>query len=296
MASELGGFWSDFTGAGIVELGFWVAQNHNMIIKRTMKGEMQNLKRCKLEEEDKDCAYSAIQKKQRVNGFCSLGDGEDWTNGSGEVYSNSNSTELNAASIKASPLLRSSRGRVQVLPSRFSDSVLDTWTYKGNGRIKIEDKRSEFEDIGMGFVKQGGKGKENKCGSKSSVCFQYSAETELGGLDPNAFDYEKHANSFKSIKTTVSGSRSMLVKQKTESKKRKDVYKLEDFALGDIVWAKCGKRYPAWPAVVIDPILQAPKSVLSCCVPGAICIMFFGYSKNGKQRVNFSTHLLCVVI
>ncbi|KAJ1414709.1 Zinc finger, PHD-type [Sesbania bispinosa] len=282
----------------LVELGFWGAHDYEMIIKRNMKAEMLNVKRCKLEE-DEDYEYSAIQKKQRVNGFGSVADGysgsgsSEGSNCGGEVHFNSNSMELNGADIKAPPLLRSSRGRVQMLPARFSDSVLDTWKWKNNGRIKIEDKRSGYEvddnslrDIGLGFEKQG---KRKKCGSKNSHCFPDSAEIEMGGLGFNDFDYEKHANSFKSIKTTVNGGRSLLVKTESNgidenAKRRKDIYKLEDFALGDIVWAKCGKQYPAWPAVVIDPILQAPKSVLNCCVPGAICVMFFGYSKNGKQR------------
>ncbi|XP_061372884.1 histone-lysine N-methyltransferase ATX3-like, partial [Gastrolobium bilobum] len=291
-----------------------------MIVKRIMKTEMQNLKWCKLEEDtnSKDNECSSIQKKRRMNENLSCGSGsrssEGW-NWGGEVHSHghSNSMELNGASRKTlelasesewvrPPLLRSSRGRAQMLPSRFSDSVLDTW--KSNGRVKKDSKRFGFEDdialedIGTGFVKQG---KRNKCGSKSSLCFPYSAEmkaeTESGGLGFNDFDYKK-------LKTTVNGSRSLLVKKESNAsglgfdpegvdlkekpngnaKKREGIYKPEDFALGDVVWAKCGKQYPAWPAVVIDPILQAPKSVLNCCVPGAICVMFFGYSKNGKQR------------
>lgn len=265
-----------------------------MIIKRSMKAEMQSLKRCKLEE-DKDCVNSPIQKKQKVNGIQSTGDSQnlstssrcDLSEGSNlvsEIHSNSNSMELTCASGKAPPLLRSSRGRVQMLPSKFRDSVVLDTRKNNNGRIKrsglgFEDDNT-LEDVGMGFVK---KGNENK-------------------LIDVEFDFEKHAKSFKSIKTTLNGNRSFLVKPESNSfdgngqkaKKRKGIFKLADFALGDIVWAKCGKSYPAWPAVVIDPILQAPKSVLNCCVPGSVCLMFFGYSKNGKQRVNFSRNLICV--
>ncbi|KAK6936693.1 PWWP domain [Dillenia turbinata] len=61
-------------------------------------------------------------------------------------------------------------------------------------------------------------------------------------------------------------------------------YGVDDFAAGDIVWAKSGKREPAWPAIVIDPVSQAPEQVLYACVPGTVCVMFFGYSGNGKQR------------
>lgn len=276
--------------------------NHNMIIKHSLKAELQNLKRCKHEEEEKDRLNSAIQKKQKVNGVDSIANSEDLNiffvsgsgeglncGGGGEVHSNSTSVELNGGSAKAPPLLRSSRGRVQMLPSKFNDSVLlDTWK-NTNRRIKISELGFEGDngsrDTEMRILN---KGKENKCDSKQEIDY---------GFDE--FNYEKHAESFKSIKTTVKGSRLLLVKKESENglvekaKKGKKIFKLEDFHLGDIVWAKCGKSYPAWPAVVIDPILHAPQSVLSCCVPGAICVMFFGYSKNGKQRVNFFNTPLC---
>nr|XP_043620839.1 histone-lysine N-methyltransferase ATX3 isoform X2 [Erigeron canadensis] len=58
---------------------------------------------------------------------------------------------------------------------------------------------------------------------------------------------------------------------------------LQDFLAGDIVWAKCSNRYPAWPAIVIDPIHEAPKAVLNACVPGTVCVMFYGYSKKGQR-------------
>ncbi|KAK7338057.1 hypothetical protein VNO77_18654 [Canavalia gladiata] len=276
-----------------------------MIIKRIMKTGMQNRKRCKMEEvtSSKNYEHSAIQKRRRVNELHSLGDSEDlssgcglWEGSSRASQAHSNSMDLNGTSRKVqdwapplsegvrSPLLRSSRGRAQILPSRFKDSVLDTW--KNNGRVKTEDKRFHRNTLLQDIPKR------NKCDLTDSLCFPYSAETESGGLDFDAFEY-KHVNSVKTIKTTINGSRSLLVKTESNAsalsfdgndEKRKDLYRPEDFALGDLVWAKCGKCYPAWPAVVIDPISQAPKSVLSCCVPGAICVMFFGYSKNGKQR------------
>lgn len=217
-----------------------------------MNTETQDLKSCKLEQD-----HYPFQKKRKVNDFYSLQDLS--SSEKSKVNSNSNSSESEEL---RSPLLRSSRGRRRILPSRFSDSVLHTCKF--NERIKIDNKNSLLEE--------GDNDNETK------------VETELV-----------------SFKTTLNGSRLSLVKKDCytsgissdknangNGKKKKELYKLEDFALNDIVWAKCGKRYPAWPAVVIDPILQAPKSVLNCCVPGAICVMFFGYSKNGKQRVNFS--------
>jgi hypothetical protein len=68
--------------------------------------------------------------------------------------------------------------------------------------------------------------------------------------------------------------------------KKEDLYLPEDFVLGDVVWAKSGKKSPAWPALVIDPLLHAPEVVLNSCVADALCVMFFGYSGGGHNRVN----------
>ncbi|CAD6233268.1 unnamed protein product [Miscanthus lutarioriparius] len=68
------------------------------------------------------------------------------------------------------------------------------------------------------------------------------------------------------------------------SDKKEDFYWPEDFVLGDVVWARSGKKSPTWPALVIDPMLHAPEVVLNSCVPGALCVMFFGYSANGHGR------------
>ncbi|CAI8615703.1 unnamed protein product [Vicia faba] len=276
-----------------------------MTIERDLKSVIQNLKRSKLEEEDRDSASPSLQKKPKANncfggtedliggslcgsteGFnCSAGGGgggEVHSNSDPDFSSNSNSAlmELNAVSGEAPLLPRSSRGRVQKLPTKFNDSVLfDSRKKNTNGGIKrfglgFEVGNSSRES-GSGFGK---KGKEIKCDSKT--------ESDNGFYE---FGCDKNAESFKSIKTTVSGSRLPLVKTESENgfdekgKKEEEVFELEEFGLGDMVWVKCGKSNLAWPAVVIDPISQAPESVLRQCVPGALCVMFFGYS-NQKQR------------
>ncbi|CAO2199578.1 unnamed protein product [Urochloa humidicola] len=66
--------------------------------------------------------------------------------------------------------------------------------------------------------------------------------------------------------------------------KKEDFFWPEDFVLGDVVWAKSGKKCPAWPALVIDPLMHAPEVVLNSCVAGALCVMFFGYSGGGQNR------------
>ena len=59
----------------------------------------------------------------------------------------------------------------------------------------------------------------------------------------------------------------------------------EDFYAGDIVWAKAGRKEPFWPAIVIDPMTQAPELVLRSCIADAACVMFLGYAGNEDQRV-----------
>ncbi|XP_073219890.1 histone-lysine N-methyltransferase ATX3-like isoform X3 [Cicer arietinum] len=275
-----------------------------MIIKRTiMKTETANLKRCKLEELDFEGheGCSGIQKKRKVNAFYSLGDSEHFSSGSGswssevshwssdggggEVEFKSNSAFLNGNTMNKKclvvarpPLLRSSRGRLQTLPSRFNDSVvLDTW--KKNRGMETDDGDSSFEDD-KSFVEDDDKVK------KSDVNYLKTCEVKADEMEGG--DLSSLGRRIVKTESNAFGSglsfEGMEQKPNENVGKRKEVYRPEDFALGDIVWAKCGKRFPVWPAVVIDPFLEAPKSVLSCCVPNALCVMFFGYSKNGTQR------------
>ncbi|KAK7266919.1 hypothetical protein RIF29_19580 [Crotalaria pallida] len=74
-----------------------------------------------------------------------------------------------------------------------------------------------------------------------------------------------------------------VLKQNVE--RRKDgLFGPEDFYAGDIVWAKARKREPFWPAIVIDPMTQAPELVLRSCVPDATSVMFLGFLGSRNQR------------
>ncbi|KAK1376627.1 Histone-lysine N-methyltransferase ATX3 [Heracleum sosnowskyi] len=64
---------------------------------------------------------------------------------------------------------------------------------------------------------------------------------------------------------------------------KKDYYTPQDFSQGDLVWAKCSKRSPAWPAIVIDPLWQAPPGVVKARLPNTICVMFYGYNNKRKR-------------
>ncbi|KAJ6320213.1 hypothetical protein OIU78_015571 [Salix suchowensis] len=205
-------------------------------------------------DEEENFEYEFIPKKRKLNGYNSNPMGiysefDDFSSGSGsfcsggsywasEVQSNSKKRLKKQILVSSrKPISRSSRGRVQILPSRFNDSVVDIW--------KNEECRIDDTDLEIG---------DDEFADKDGEFVPRYGYTGLDKL------------------------------RRERAQKKKDVYRPEDFALGDIVWAKCGKRYPWWPAVVIDPILKAPDAVLSCCVPGALCVMFYGYSKNGTQR------------
>ncbi|KAK7258507.1 hypothetical protein RIF29_24086 [Crotalaria pallida] len=240
---------------------------------------MQNLKRCKLDEREQDAA----QKKQKANELSSnnLNSNDDVS----EIPNSNSNSNLEGKGGNSSEKLIPSQSvrstRRRFVPSKFKDSILDTWKF---GKLcKRGDSSLEQGDSDNGR-------------SSNSTSFPNSEKQKV---DTDLVSSKKTER----VKTSINGSCLSLVKKGSNSttgfssegldhkgsgkKRREDVCKLEDFTWGDIVWAKYGKRCPAWPAVVIDPIVHAPQPVFNCCVPGATCVMFFGYSKNGKQR-NYS--------
>ncbi|KAK3001119.1 hypothetical protein RJ639_022476 [Escallonia herrerae] len=261
-----------------------------MILKPAARLEVPSAEVCKAEgidcqNDDEACCVS--NKKQRTGGYYSVpiracsdevrGDSievevcssvaDSWCTGVVPPYASeieSNST--NRKESNRPPLLKSSRGRVQVLPKRYRDSVIETWK-----KDKLEDDDQNQVDPVLASRKRmqhesgylnGQLSKKLRMEEKENGASMYSS---LSGVDE--------------CLPRLGGER--LGKEKVE--KRKDYYRPEDFLLGDIVWAKCGKKYPAWPAIVIDPLWQAPESVLRACVPGTTCVMFYGFSRNRKR-------------
>lgn len=288
-----------------------------MIVKRPSKLEMPDLKRCDFDDsgfEEDDYGSSVHPKKQRTATLCSVpvdGSGHcdndaprssSFTEGSSMGEETESDSKNNAANSR-----KTSRGRVPVLPSRFNDSVIGS----------LKDSKSKFADIESGLheiylkrrdnkknkvenfrydtylVKK--EFKEEKISLPSYRCHPYCQDAEedgMGCFGLNDFVYRKssinkpliESKEYMPMPQPLSNGKGMVKVQRANTKQKKATYGPEDFSLGDIVWAKSGKRYPAWPAIVIDPMLQAPEAVLSSCIPGAICVMYFGYSKNGKQR------------
>ncbi|XP_059634367.1 histone-lysine N-methyltransferase ATX4-like isoform X2 [Cornus florida] len=309
-----------------------------MIFKRTLKFKMPNLKRC--EAEDFDCedddACSVNPNKQKSSGFYDGfdqihgGNVEDhistvnsWCTGvsydAREVESNSKNHRgrrgMNQNSeVYRPPLFKSSRGRVQVLPSRFNDSVIDSWTKDTSKLDGCQSYSDEDENLmlskerimqknphygGQVFKKQRIEDRVSKHNiDQISVNIDRG---EMGFIGFKDFDTKMHSSSHSSVTSIDEGKFLPLIDiddysprlcnnftgeeklEKEKAGKRKDFFRPGDFILGDIVWAKSGKKSPAWPAIVIDPLWQAPDTVLRACVPGAICVMFFGYSRNRRD-------------
>ncbi|KAB1205032.1 Histone-lysine N-methyltransferase ATX3 [Morella rubra] len=218
------------------------------------------------------------------------------------------STRVVAAEVPRPPLVKTSRGRVQVLPSRFNDSVIENWRKDSKTSLRdyglhedTECKRDKFSfrrpKINSRDVKRAqydGK-TEFKSGKNATLCEEEEERKDEGYV---AFKNYRDIRKYSSSRSTLTSANEQLgedekgqvaeVEERVElfeNGERKDgLFGPEDFYSGDIVWAKPGKKEPYWPAIVIDPMTQAPELVLRSCIADAACVMFFGYSGNENQR------------
>lgn len=318
-----------------------------MIIKRNLKSQMPSLKRCKLGYSAAEDDESSARKKRKTNGYYPLhllgevaagiipvsfhglvgsvaaekGFTASWCTQdscSPEIESKSRGRDSARGKINGKvevqrpPLVRTSRGRVQVLPSRFNDSVIENWRKESKTSLsdyvfdeEVECKKDKFSfrtpktcSINVNKLPN-----EEKIGYRyrkySTLCGDEDGEEE-GYVPCKNFDrkYSSSRSSLTSVheqpvedekcpveaieeRVDLMGGRFL-----DDSDQRKDgLYGPEDFYPGDIVWAKPGKREPFWPAIVIDPLSQAPELVLRACIADAACVMFFGYSGNENNRV-----------
>lgn len=307
-----------------------------MIIKKNLKSQMPSLKRCKFGDSEED--ESSGRKKRRTNGYYPLNllgevaagiipvsfrgllgsvaaekGGFSWCTevscSPDEVESKSKVRESAKpkAEVSRPPLVRTSRGRVQVLPSRFNDSVIENWKKESKTSVRdcnVEDEKTSFKpqkNANQNAKKLRNAERIGYSSKKYSALCEEEEEEEDGYMQFKSFNIRKYNSSSRSTLTSVhehlvEDDKCAVVEIIDEeeddlegavriSKQRKDgLYGPEDFYSGDIVWAKPGKKEPFWPAIVIDPMTQAPELVLRACIPDAACVMFFGYSGNENQR------------
>ncbi|XP_010049124.1 histone-lysine N-methyltransferase ATX4 isoform X2 [Eucalyptus grandis] len=210
--------------------------------------------------------------------------------------------------ISRPPLVRTSRGRVQVLPSRFNDSVIDNWRKESTTKGGLLDSDvEEYEIVECKKPKFGNKvartlsnglkirRKEDEIGFRylgyGTLCEEAEGE-KVGHGNIDIRKYSSSRSSLTSIQDHL-GEYSRYAVEETNKKEnlvewreeRNDgLYGPEDFYSGDIVWAKSGEFEPFWPAIVIDPMTQAPELVLRACIADAACVMFFGYAGSEDHR------------
>lgn len=191
--------------------------------------------------------------------------------------------------VSRPPLVRTLRGRVQVLPSRFNDSILDNWKKeKSISKNGVEDSaldteylpdREKDSKFGLKSVRMHGDGsinrKRNEGKGNSLHCRKFSplSEDEIAELrndELRSCDIKKYDEDSDEC-IDISGINKL--------------YSTKDFVEGEVVWAMSGKHCPAWPAIVLNQESQVPHQVSNFRVSGTVCVMFFGYSGNGTQRV-----------
>ncbi|KAE8077675.1 hypothetical protein FH972_016217 [Carpinus fangiana] len=236
---------------------------------------------------------------------CSPGEVESKTKGRDLTRAKAKSDRAVAASeVPRPPLVRTSRGRVQVLPSRFNDSVIENWRKDSKTSLRDysfdEDTESKKDKFSFRTPKTGLKKDRNdektglKCRKYATLCEEEEGEEE-GYLGFRNFNNVRKYSSSRSTLTSVNEQLGEdencpveEIKEQVEflenGERKHGLYGPEDFYSGDIVWAKPGKKEPHWPAIVIDPMRQAPELVLRSCIADAACVMFFGYSGNENQR------------
>lgn len=192
---------------------------------------------------------------------------------------------LAAAAATRPPVVRTSRGRAQVLPSRFNDSVLiDPWK-----KEKPPAPPPKVEQLIP---------KSKPLCRKGAILDRTSALSEVDE-DEGAQRYRACQNFVASRKYSMSLStltslhdepysgyhRNELMDDEDEEEEedrqahKEDLHWSTEFLYGDIVWARLGKRQPAWPGVVVDPARQAAADAMPPRPRGGavLCVMLFGW-------------------
>lgn len=301
-----------------------------MIGKRSSKIGMPKLKRCSAEKGeisgsdhvDNSCSVAVNSKKTKkmTNQMYTVpivqieGDDVDLssycrTTDLPFVKSEVSSVVVEVPGSKP-PLLKSSRGRRQVLPTKFKDSILHPWKKeKSETGDELESCLADNDEDAQDVQRKKNSKREQTSTSYDNDIYlvkkpridrkldfrlknivlepEYSSLSSVTSVNGGVSSVSTGVESGGKMNAYAAGSRKT-VKEKVTPKKA-DFFEPSDFVTGDIVWAKCGKYFPAWPALVIDPLVEAPETVLRACVPGTLCVMFYGRSRTGQRVISSNT-------
>ncbi|KAG8390412.1 hypothetical protein BUALT_Bualt01G0080600 [Buddleja alternifolia] len=275
-----------------------------MIIKKSLKWKMPSLKRFRAGGDDDDS--SAKRKKRKIAGGyyplhllgkvaagiipfnCyaihkivsnSAPTAVELSGGVGVRAAESCREKPKSTEVSRPPTARTSRGRVQVLPSRFNDSILDNWKKEKSSNKNASASDSDYDTVTK---------KDNKLSLKDSRIRGDVAINRKRKKDKSeTYQFRKFAplsldeiEELKNDELEDDGEFEECVELSGIDR----LYSSKDFVEGDVVWAISGKQCPAWPAIVLNQESQVPQQVSNFRVAGAVCVMFFGYSGNGTQR------------
>lgn len=300
-----------------------------MIFKRNQRSEILALRRCNVAGgggEDEGGGDTRPRKRRRGDEFFPvelLGQvpasgipyaayGFRWSE---EPEARAEAAQLPAAARP--PVVRTSRGRTQVLPSRFNDSVLiDPWKKEKpvrppvpvkteplvhkNGvrhdRVALSDRSFALSELDDDDEEEamvarhppqrnfGGSRYLASCSTLTSVHDEpynkYHRKEVMLRHYYEEDDYRKEVMLRHYYEEDDEENEDDEEEDEEHEEEKEEIFHCtEKFVYGDIVWAKLGKRQPMWPGVVVDPTHEASAEAMPPQPHGVsvVCVMLFGW-------------------
>lgn len=218
------------------------------------------------------------------------------------------------------PVVRTSRGRTQVLPSRFNDSVLiDPWKKEKPAKppppppVKTEHlvrKNGLLHSKGAIFDRSFALSEVDDDDEEEAMVERYRARRNFGGsrkyLASRSTLTSVHDEPYSNYHRKEVMLRHYYEEEDEEDEedeqeedegceeeeKEETFHCTEQLVYGDIVWAKLGKRQPMWPGVLVDPTQQAAADAMPPQPRGfaVLCVMLFGWcTEFSDEKVQFSS-------
>ncbi|KAG2599524.1 hypothetical protein PVAP13_5KG429000 [Panicum virgatum] len=197
------------------------------------------------------------------------------------------------------PVVRTSRGRTQVLPSRFNDSVLiDPWKKEKPAKppapVKTEQlvrKNGVLHDRGaISYRSYALSELDDDDDDDDAIVAPYQARRNFGGSRKYLASHSTLTSVHDELYSSYHRKEVMLrhyyeeddeedEEEEYEEEEEEIFYCTEEFVYGDIVWAKLGKRQPMWPGVVVDPTQEVAAEAMPPQPRGVsvLCVMLFGW-------------------
>ncbi|TVU35727.1 hypothetical protein EJB05_17630 [Eragrostis curvula] len=304
-----------------------------MIFKRSQRSEILQLRRCNAAGgggEDEGGGERRPRKRQRGDEFFPvelLGNvpvagipyaafGFRWSD---QPAAASPAEAALPAAASRPPVVRTSRGRTQVLPSRFNDSVLiDPWKkekpvkpppapvkveplVRKNGmihnKVAIFDRSFALSEVDDDDEEEALVERFRACrkfgGSSNYLTSQSTLTSVHDELYSNYHRKEVMLSRYYDDEEDEEEVDEEEEEDSEENQEQEEGQELLDcdreFLYGDIVWAKLGKRQPMWPGLLIDPTQQAePEAMPPQPHSGAVlCVMLFGWRTEFRDEKKY---------